>query len=149
MTMAHQFGDFLPLRRQLFDLSLGEALSELARQRYPRDTAKHLAKAWDIDPATAANVVKGHASERTLTKAIKAEGWGLLACLGAALTGETYEQFEERQLQQIIERAADASQKLVQLRSRREAMASQSLDPDALEDRGSSDRTGARDRRGR
>lgn len=149
MTMAHQIGDFLPLRRQLFDLSLGEALSELVRQRYPRDTAKHLAKAWDIDPATAANVVKGHASERTLSKAIKAEGWALLAHLGAALTGETYHEYEERLLADIIERAADASQKLVQLRSRREALASQSLDPDALGDRRPSDQLGARDRHSR
>jgi hypothetical protein len=147
--MTHLTEAFVPLRRQLFDLSMGEALADLARQKYPRDTAKHIARAWGIDASTAANVVKGHASERTLTKAIKAEGWSLLACLGAALTGETYSQFEERQLQQIIERAADASQKLVQLRTRREAMASQSLDPDALGDRGSSDQPGARDRRSR
>lgn len=126
--------DFMPLRRQLFDLSMGEALSALARQKYPRDTAKHLSRAWDIDPATAANVVKGHASERTLTKAIKAEGWGLLSELGAALTGESFHEYEERQLAAIIERAADASQKLVQLRARREALAAQSLDPDALGD---------------
>lgn len=147
--MTHLTEAFVPLRRQLFDLSMGEALADLARQKYPRDTAKHIARAWGIDASTAANVVKGHASERTLTKAIKAEGWGLLACLGAALTGETYEQFEERQLQQIIERAADASQKLVQLRTRREAMASQSLDPDALGDRRPADDLGARDRRRR
>lgn len=141
--------DFLPLRPQLFGLSLGEALADLARQKYPRDTAKHIARHWDIDPSTAANVVRGHASERTLTKAIKAEGWGLLAHLGAAMTGETFHQYEERQLQQIIERAADASQKLVQLRTRREAMASQSLDPDALGDRRPSDQPGARDRHSR
>lgn len=147
--MTHLTEEFVPLRRQLFELSIGEALADLARQKYPRDTAKHIARAWGIDASTAANVVKGHASERTLTKAIKAEGWGLLACLGAALTGETYSQFEERQLQQIIERAADASQKLVQLRSRREAMASQSLDPDALGDRRPADDLGARDRRRR
>jgi hypothetical protein len=147
--MTHLTEAFVPLRRQLFDLSMGEALADLARQKYPRDTAKHIARAWGIDASTAANVVKGHASERTLTKAIKAEGWSLLACLGAALTGETYSQFEERQLQQIIERAADASQKLVQLRTRREAMASQSLDPDALGDRRPSDQLGARDRHSR
>ncbi len=120
----------MPLRPQLFGLSLGEALADLARQKYPRDTAKHIARHWDIDPSTAANVVRGHASERTLTKAIKAEGWGLLSHLGAALTGETFHDYEERQLAAIIERAADASQKLVQLRTRREALASQSLDPD-------------------
>lgn len=144
--MTHLTEEFVPPRRQLFELSIGEALADLARQKYPRDTAKHIARAWGIDASTAANVVRGHASERTLTKAIKAEGWGLLACLGAALTGETYEQFEERQLQQIIERAADASQKLVQLRTRREAMDSQSLDPDALGDRRPADQH--RDRAG-
>jgi hypothetical protein len=130
MTMTHQIGDFLPVRKQLFTLSIGEALAELVRQKYPRDTAKHISRSWDIDKATAANVLKGHASERTLTKAVKAEGWDLLAQLGAVLTGETYAEYEERQLQQIIERAADASQKLVHLRARREALAAQSLDPD-------------------
>ena len=139
----------MPLRRQLFDLSIGEALAELVRQKYPRDTAKHVARSWGIDPATAANVVKGHASERTLTKAIRAEGWGLLAILGAAITGETYEAYEERQLLAIIERANDASTKLVHLRARREALAAQSLDADALGDRRPSDDLGARDRRSR
>lgn len=147
MTMTHQIGDFLPVRKQLFGFSIGEALAELVRQRYPRDTAKHLARRWDIDPATAANVLKGHASERTLTKAIKAEGWDLLACLGAALTGESFAEYEERQLQQIIERAADASQKLVHLRARREALASQSLDPDPSVVRNLSDQPRNRSRR--
>lgn len=109
----------MPLDRQLFGRSLGEALSELARQRYPRDTAKHVARAWKIEPSTAANVVKGHASERTLTKAIQAEGWGLVAALGEALTGETFAEFEERRLQTIIREAEDARRNLVELRTRR------------------------------
>lgn len=122
--------DFLPLRRQLFRPSIGEALADLARQKFPRDTAKHLAKAWDIDPSTAANVVKGKGGAHVLAKAIDAHGWGLLKPLGHALTGETAEEYDERMLQQIIERAADASQKLIDLRARRQALASQSLDPD-------------------
>ncbi|MDO9334969.1 MAG: hypothetical protein Q7T61_01080 [Caulobacter sp.] len=138
--------DFLPLRRQLFRPSIGEALADLARQKFPRDTAKHLAKAWDIDPSTAANVVKGKGGAHVLAKAIDAHGWGLLKPLGHALTGETAEEYDERMLQQIIERAADASQKLVQLRARREALASQSHDLEQARSRSvpdqSRDRTG-------
>ena len=88
--------EFVPLERQLFGLSLGEALAGLARQKYPRDTAKHLARAWQIDPSTAANVLKGHASERTLAKAFRAEGWTLIDAIGKAVTGETYHEYEER-----------------------------------------------------
>jgi hypothetical protein len=114
--------EFVPLERQLFGLTLGEALASLARQRYPRDTAKHLSRVWDIDPVTAANVIKGHASERTLAKAIKAEGWSLLACLGAAITGETFHQYEERTLELKIKEAEDARENLVRIRSRRQAL---------------------------
>ncbi len=124
MTMAVTGTDFVPLDRQLFDRSLGEALSALARQRYPRDTAKRIARAWDIDPSTAANVVKGHASERTLTKALKAEGWALIAALGEAITGESFAQFEERRLQTIIQEAEHARSQIVALRTRRAALES-------------------------
>ena len=131
MTLAATGKDFMGLPPQLFRRSLGEALSELARQKYPRDTAKRLSRAWGIDPKTAANVVQGHVSERTITKALAAEGWALLAPLGQAITGETFEQFEERRLQSIIQEAELAHENLVALRTRRaelDARASQ-LDP--------------------
>lgn len=122
--MAQQTMGFLPVDGQLFDLSVGEAVAMMVRQRYPRDTAKLIARAWNIDATTAANVVKGHCSERTLTKAVRAEGWPFIQALGATITGETFEQAEERRLNQIISEAENARQNLVQLRARREAVES-------------------------
>lgn len=126
--------EFLPLDLQLFDLSVGEAMADLVRQRYPRDTAKHIARAWNIDASTAANVVRGHCSERTLTKALKAEGWALIEALGATITGETYAQYEERKLQSIIEEGVRARENLVRLHARREALETRAADAvDALD----------------
>lgn len=118
----------MPSDAQLFDRTLGEAMADIARHRYPRDTAKHIARAWDIDASTATNVVRGHCSERTLTKAFKAEGWALISALGAVITGESYAQYEERKLQSIIEEGARAHENLVQLRARREALESRASD---------------------
>jgi hypothetical protein len=126
--MTAMTGDFVPADLQLFDLGLGQTMAELVRQRYPRDTAKHVARAWKIDASTAANVVRGHCSERTLTKAFKAEGWALIAAMGAVITGESYAQYEERKLQSIIEEGARAHENLVQLRARREALESRASD---------------------
>lgn len=114
--------EFVPLEQQLFGLSLGEALAGLARQKYPRDTAKHLTRAWQIDPSTAANVLKGHASERTLAKAFRAEGWSLIDAIGKAVTGETHHEYEVRTLELKIREAEVARQNLVRIRSRREAL---------------------------
>lgn len=88
--MAQELTDFMPLDRQLFDRSLGELMAAFVRRRWPRDTAKTVARTWDIDPATAANLIKGHVSAPTLHKALKAEGWPLFMALGEAITGEDY-----------------------------------------------------------
>ncbi len=120
--MAQLRTGFLPLDGQLLDLGIGEAMATLVRQKYPRDTAKHLSRSWDIDPTTAANVVKGHCSTRTLAKAFQAEGWGLITALGASITGETFEEYEERRLNSIIAEAENARQNLHRIRARREAL---------------------------
>lgn len=92
--MTHSMTGFLPvLGHKLDDGSLGEVLATFIRRRWPTDTAKQTARAWGLDPSTAANVTKGHASERTLKKALQAEGWPLLMALGEAVTGQSYEQF--------------------------------------------------------
>lgn len=130
-----------------FGKTIGDALRGLIRKRWPHHAAKKIETLWDIDPKTAKNVVaQGHVSERTLTKAARAERWGLWLALGEELFGEPYEAYEERQLQALIERAEHASTKLVQLRARRDALAAQSLDPDALGDRRPTDQH--RDRTG-
>ena len=78
------------------DRTLGEAVRQLIRRRWASNAAKHLEREWDLDPKTAKNVVQaGNVSERTLTKAIRAEGWGFLAALGEELTGHTYDQHLE------------------------------------------------------
>jgi hypothetical protein len=120
--MAQQMMGFLPVDGQLFELSIGEAVSQMVRQRYPRDTAKLIARAWNIDAGTAVNVVKGHCSERTLTKAIRAEGWTFITALGATLTGETFDQFEERRLSLIIAEAEFARQNIRNLSARRQTL---------------------------
>ncbi|WP_141653103.1 hypothetical protein [Phenylobacterium immobile] len=88
----------MPRDRQLFDRSMGELLAQFVRKRWPRDTAKTVARKWGVDPSTATNLIKGHASERTITKAIQAEGWPLIMALGEAVTGRSYADF----LQDII-----------------------------------------------
>lgn len=110
MTMTAEGFDFMHREEHKLRLgrNLGDALAEAVRQHWPRDTAKHIERRWDIDPATAKNVVRGKASERTVTKAIQSEGWTLLTVLGEALTGETYEQH----LQTLIAEADDARRKV-------------------------------------
>jgi hypothetical protein len=107
--MTQGLADFMPRDRQLFDRSMGELLATFVRRRWPRDTAKHVSKSWGIDPATATNLTKGHASERTISKALKAEGWPLLMALGEAMTGQAYDQFLEsivHEQERIRERAS-------------------------------------------
>jgi hypothetical protein len=91
--MTEALMDFLPEDRQFFEPedSLGKALMRAARVRWPHNTAKHILRSWPVDPTTAENVTKGHASERTVTKAVKADGWDLWMALGELLIGHTYE----------------------------------------------------------
>ncbi|MBI5940123.1 MAG: hypothetical protein HY859_06830 [Caulobacterales bacterium] len=115
-----------------FAKTVGDALRDLIRRRYRSNAAKTIERDWDLDARTARNVVgQGNVSERTLTKAVRAEGWELLAALGAELTGETYEQFVERKLRQAIREADDARSNLVHLRARREALDALTADSDA------------------
>lgn len=114
--------DFVSQDRQELT-TMGAALARLVRKRWPDATAKRVEAAWDLDRTTANNLIKGHASERTVTKAIKAEGWELLAALGEALTGQTHHEWEEQRLQRIIEEANRAQESIRRLRTRRELLA--------------------------
>lgn len=77
--------------------SIGEAVRGLVRRRWKANAAKSIAREWDLDPKTARNVIEnGHVSERTLTKAVRAEGWSFLSALGEELTGETFAQYLHR-----------------------------------------------------
>lgn len=106
--MAQGVSDFMPRDWQLFDRSMGELLATFVRRRWPRDTAKQVAKSWGLDPSTATNLTKGHASERTITKALKAEGWPLVMALGEAVTGQSYDEH----LHLMIEETARAKERM-------------------------------------
>jgi hypothetical protein len=130
--MTSKGWEFVPEHRQLFDRTLGEALAKMVRERWPRDTVKHAAKAWDLDPSTAANLIKGHASERTITKALRAEGWDLLSAIGVALTGQTHHEWEEERLAKIIKEKEHAEEGIRSLRARREQLEAQAARLDGL-----------------
>jgi hypothetical protein len=133
--------------------TVGDALRDLIRKRYANNAAKRIERDWDLDPKTAKNVVSvGHVSERTLTKALRAEGWGLLLALGAELTGETFDQFEERRLNSLIAEAELARQNIRSLAARRQTLEARTarafadLDgPEPDMDRGTSGGAGSAD----
>lgn len=87
------------------DKTIGDAVRGMVRRRWKNNAAKMIERSWDLDPKTARNVVgNGNVSERTLTKAVRAEGWSFLEALGEELTGQSYAQY----LASIIEREAHA-----------------------------------------
>lgn len=88
--------------------NVGGVLAAFVRQRFPRDTIKQTAKALNCTLPAAANVTKGHASERTLTKAFQVWPWELAQAVGEAFSGRTYAD----ELQLIIEETARAQERL-------------------------------------
>jgi transcriptional regulator with XRE-family HTH domain len=112
--------DYMTLDRQLFRRPLTSALAELLKQKY--GTAKQLARAVGIDPATAENLRKGHLSVPTLEKALQAEGRDLWRRLGEEIFGETDLEYEARLIDIKIQEAEHARSNIERLRSRREAL---------------------------
>jgi len=95
-------GQNLPLQRDLRD-----ALATYARLTWPRDTAKHAARAWGIPRTTAANILKGHASASTITHVMRAGGWNVALVVVGAVIGQgldTFIQHERERLQHERER---------------------------------------------
>ena len=92
--------------------NLGGVLAAFVRQRFPRDTIKQTAKALNCTLPAAANVTKGHASERTLTKAFQVWPWELSVAVGEAFSGRTYAD----DLQRIIEETARVQEGLAHRR---------------------------------
>lgn len=95
-------------------LNVGGVLAAFVRQRFPRDTIKQTAKALNCTLPAAANVTKGHASERTLTKAFQVWPWELAQAVGEAFSGRTYAD----ELQLIIEETARVQERLATRRDR-------------------------------
>lgn len=126
-------GEFLQLDKQLFARDIASTLVELLRQK--NLTAKQAARRYDLDPATIANLQKGICSLGTLLKIALVEGRALWEQLGDEVFGETLDAYEERRLQQIIDEANDAQERLVRLRARREALDARAVDAVSALDR--------------
>lgn len=84
-----------------FSRDLREAVAKYARQTWPHKTARSVAHEWGLDQATAANLLKGHASDATLTKVLRKGGWRVAAVVVGSVIGETYESFLEQELEHI------------------------------------------------
>ena len=90
MTMTAPEAGFLSDEWQHSTTNAGGALAAFYRRLFPRDTAKRVSAALDCDLTTATNITKGHASERSITKAVRAHGWPVLMAMGESMTGQSY-----------------------------------------------------------
>lgn len=107
-TIMHLDGQLLPFSRDL-----REALAIYARRTWPLNTSVHAAKAWSIPKSTAANLLKGHASDATVTAIFRAGGWALALPVIGAVIGEPVHAFFRDQMRQAAreaERAAEHEQ---------------------------------------
>jgi hypothetical protein len=102
-TIMHLDGQLLPFSRDL-----REALAIYARRTWPTNTSGHAAKAWGIPKSTAANLLKGHASDATVTKIIRAGGWALALPVIGAVIGEPVHVFFRDQMRQAAKDAERA-----------------------------------------
>jgi hypothetical protein len=98
-------GQMLPFSRDL-----REALAIYARRSWPVNTSGHMAKAWGIPKSTAANLLKGHASDATVTRVIRAGGWALVLPVVGAVIGEPVHEFFRQQMRQAAKEAARAQE---------------------------------------
>lgn len=105
--MTYAGSEFLDQSWQQSTKNVGGVLRALAKRYWPKNTAKQVATVWEMDLTTATNLTKGHASERTITKALIAGDWPLLMELGEALYGKTYAEH----LLTLAQEAADAQRK--------------------------------------
>lgn len=115
---------FLPGDFYQSTFNVGGVLAAFVRRKFPRDTIKQTAKALDCTTAAAANVTKGHASERTITKALQVWPWEFAAACGEAFSGRTYEEDLEHkvgELERAAEREADHRERVRKLEARASA----------------------------
>lgn len=96
-------GQMLPFSRDL-----REALAIYARRSWPLNTSVHAAKAWGVPKSTAANLLKGHASDATVTRIIRAGGWALALPVIGAVIGEPVHAFFRDQMRQAAKDAERA-----------------------------------------
>lgn len=91
-----------------FAQDLREAIGNYARRTWPTQTSVHASKAWGISKDAAKNVLKGHASDATVTKIIRAGGWALVLPVVGAVIGEPVHAFFREQMKQAAREAERA-----------------------------------------
>lgn len=91
-----------------FAQDLREALANYARRTWPVNTSGHMAKAWGVSKDTAKNVLKGHASDATVTKIIRAGGWAVALPVIGAVIGEPVHTFFRDQMKEAAKQAERA-----------------------------------------
>lgn len=106
-------GQNLPFARDL-----REGLAVYARRHWRTNTAKQAAKAWGLPHATAANLLKGHASDATVTRVLRAGGWRLASAVVGAVIGHSYDDFLNTELEAIADERARIEQQDRDLRAR-------------------------------
>lgn len=87
--------------------NVGGVLAAFVRRKFPRDTIKRTAQALDCTLPAAANVTKGHASERMITKAHHTWPFEFSDAIDVAFTGMTRADY----LKRVIEDEAREHQK--------------------------------------
>ena len=80
--------------------NVGGVLAAFVRAKFPRDTIKRTANALDCTLPAAANVTKGHASERTITKAHQTWPFEFSEAIDRAFTGMTRAEYLRRILEE-------------------------------------------------
>lgn len=114
--------------------TIGDAFRSLVVRRFPHHGPKALERAYGYDPSTAKNIIhRGCVSERSLTKAARAEGWAFWLALGEELFGQSYTDWEEQRLQSIIERAEHELDRVRRLRPATAPVSERALDRDAAD----------------
>lgn len=93
-----------------FSRDLREAIGLYARRRWPLNTSVHAAQAWGLPKATAKNVLKGHASDATVTKIMRAGGWELALPVIGAVVGAPVHEFFRDQMREAAKAAEHARQ---------------------------------------
>lgn len=96
-------GQLLPFSRDL-----REALAIYARRTWPLNTSVHASKAWGVPKTTVANLLKGHASDATVTRIIRSGGWALALPVIGAVIGEPVHEFFREQMRQAAKDAERA-----------------------------------------
>lgn len=109
-------GDFLP---QLFDIRLGDTLADLARERWPSSTRKHVAREWGLTHEQARSVCEGSASKSTLEHIFrhKRGRWPLILEVFARFLGEGVDQHLERERRRHAERIEQLGEVMRDLRT--------------------------------